>query len=412
VIALRTARKAMAAPNLPALDLDPYDPDVLRAPHDYYRRLRELGPLVWLPRYGVCASGHYAVVESVFRDHVRFTSARGVGLSDFAREPPWRAPSIILEVDPPAHERTRRVMARVLTPAAVARLKPGFDVAAEEVVARALAAGTFDAVSTLAAAYPLQVFGDAVGIEGSGRQRLLDYGRMVFDALGPDNALRRAALDTAAEVVPWIAARCARTALSADGFGAEIHAAAARGEITDEEAALLVRSLLSAGIDTTVATLGNLLYCFATHPEQWQALRCERQRLHAALDETLRFESPVHTFCRTSNASCEVGGAPMPGDCKILCVIGAANRDPTRWDAPDEFDIMRAPRAHVAFGSGIHVCVGQHVARHEIASLFAALLEGVARIELAGEPVWRPGHAVRSLAHLPLKLVAARCGAC
>jgi len=404
---MRTAPEAMAAPDLPALDLDPYDPDVLRAPHGYHRRLRELGPLVWLPRYGVCASGHYAVVERVFRDHLGFTSARGVGLSDFAREPPWRAPSIILEVDPPAHERTRRVMARVLAPGAIARLKPRFDAAAEELVARALAAGTFDAVDTLAAAYPLRVFGDAVGIESAGRERLLDYGRMVFDALGPDNALRRAALEPAVEVVTWIAARCARAALSADGFGAELHAAAERGEITPEEAALLVRSLLSAGIDTTVAALGNLLYCFATHPGQWQVLRSEPQRLQGAIDEALRFESPVHTFCRTSTASCEVGGAPMPRDCKILCVIGAANRDPARWDAPDTFDIRRAPRPHIAFGSGIHVCVGQHVARHEIASLLAALLERVARLELAGEPVWRPGHAVRGLAHLPLRLIAA-----
>ena len=104
---------------LPEFDVDPYAPNLLRAPAAYYRELRAHGPLVFMPRYGVCASGHIAVVEAVFRDWRRFSSARGVGLADFKRDPPWRAPSIILEVDPPAHDRARRVMTRVLSPQAI-----------------------------------------------------------------------------------------------------------------------------------------------------------------------------------------------------------------------------------------------------------------------------------------------------
>ena len=103
---------------LPVFDVDPYAEALLREPAAYYQALRACGPLVWIPRYGVCASGHISVVEAAFRDWRRFSSARGVGLADFSREPPWRPPSIILEVDPPAHERTRRVMARALSPQA------------------------------------------------------------------------------------------------------------------------------------------------------------------------------------------------------------------------------------------------------------------------------------------------------
>jgi hypothetical protein len=396
-----------AAHGLPVFDVDPYDAALLRAPVEYYRALRALGPLVWIPRYGVCASGHISVVEPAFRDWRRFCSSRGVGLTDFASEAPWRAPSIILEVDPPAHERTRRVMARALSPQAVRALQPRFEQVAARLVDEALAGGHIDGVTALAAAFPLEVFGDAVGVARAERDKLLTYGNMVFDALGPDNAVRRASLAYAAEVVPWITARCAREALSDDGFGAAIYAAAEHGEVSSEEASLLVRSLLSAGVDTTVATLANLLHCFATHPAQWQLLRAEPGLLGAAIDEVLRYESPVHTFCRTSTERVEFEQASMPADTKLLCVMGAANRDPARWEQADTFDIRRPSRPHVAFGSGIHVCVGQHVARQEITAVLGALVARVARLELAGEARWRVGNAVHTLQHLPLTLHAA-----
>ena len=391
---------------LPEFDVDPYDPAVLSAPAAYYRELRAHGPLVFIPRYGVCASGHIAVVEAVFRDWRRFSSARGVGLSDFKREPPWRAPSIILEVDPPEHDRARRVMTRVLSPQAIRALQPQFEEVAARLVDNALALGTLDGVTSLAAAFPLEVFGDAVGVAQGERERLLTYGTMVFDALGPDNAVRQTALAHAAEIVPWLTARCARDALRDDGLGAAIYAAAANSDVSEEEASLLVRSLLSAGIDTTVATLANLLLCCAEHPAQWARLRAEPGFIPATIDEVLRYASPVHTFCRTSTQAVQLFTVTMPADSKILCVMGAANRDPARWENPETFDITRPSRPHVAFGSGIHVCVGQHLARQEISAMLSALVARVERLELTGSPQWQAGNAVRSLTHLPLRLHA------
>ncbi len=392
---------------LPEFDADPYDPELLRAPAAYYRALRAHGPLVYIPHYGVCASGHIAVVEAVFRDWRRFSSARGVGLTDFAREPPWRAPSILLEVDPPDHDRTRRVMARALSPQAIRALQPQFEQVAARLVDEALALGEVEGVSALAAAFPLEVFGDAVGVAREQREQLLLYGNMVFDALGPDNAARRASLAHAAEVVPWITARCARDELRDDGLGAAIYAAAEVGDVSRDEASLLVRSLLSAGIDTTVATLANLLCCCAEHPRQWAKLRADPALIPATIDEVLRYASPVHTFCRTSTEIVSFAAATLPADTKLLCVMGAANHDPARWTDPERFDITRPSRPHVAFGSGIHVCVGQHLARQEITALLGALVARVAHIEPAGTPQWRAGNAVRTLARLPLRLHAA-----
>lgn len=391
---------------LPALDIDPFDADVLVAPDEYHRALRELGPIVYLPRYGACAIGRIDLVESVFRDWRRFPSARGVGLSDFKRESPWRPPSLVLEVDPPQHDRTRRVLARALSPSALEALDIRFARDADDLVLRALARQHIDAVAELAAAFPLKAFGDAVGLLDTERSMLLRYGTLVFNALGPDNALRRGSMASAPEVVSWIAARCQRPALSDDGFGAAIHAAAEAGDITVSEAELLVRSLLSAGIDTTVATLANGLYCFALYPQEWQKLKADAELIPAAIDEVLRYSSPVHTFCRTTDDEVEIAGTVLPEGTKILCVMAAANRDPRRWAEPDVFNITRERLPHVAFGSGIHVCVGQHVARREIAALLGALRRRVARLTLTGRATWLAGNAVRTLASLPLRLEA------
>jgi len=397
------------APDIPAWDIDPYAPDVLRDPEPYYAELRDRGPLVWLSRYGIFAAGRHREVQEVFSDWERFVSSRGVGLSDFRTEKPWRPPSIVLEVDPPAHTRTRAVITRALSPRAVGRLKAAFQAEADALVDRLLARDTddrgFDAVPDLAEAFPLKVFPDAVGIAAEEREMLLVYGAMVFNALGPDNAIRREAMSRAAEVTAWIGGRCRREAITGDGFAATIYAAADAGEIDEGEAGLLVRSMLSAGVDTTVNGLASALWCLSRNPGQYALLRADPTLARPCFEEVLRRTSPVHSFCRTANQDTRVSGVAVAEGSKILCVLAAANLDPDHWPDADRFDIRRRPVGHVAFGTGIHGCVGQAVARQEAEAVLSAIARKVAAIEPAGAPVWRPNNAVRGLQSLPIRFL-------
>jgi cytochrome P450 len=355
-----------------------------------------------LTRYGMWACGRYEEVKTIFSDWQRFSSSRGVGLSDFKLETPWRPPSIILEVDPPEHKRTRTVMMNTLSSRALASLIDGFQAHADLLVDRLLGVGEFDAVPDLAQAFPLKVFPDAVGLADGDRENLLIYANMVFNALGPDNQIRRDAMAQAGPVQSWIAEHCERGALAPGGFGESIYAAADSGDITEEEAGLLVRSLLSAGLDTTVAGFGNLLLCLARHPDQWATLKQNPDLIPNVFEEVLRFTSPVHTFCRTANANTTVSDIPIREGDKILCVLAAANLDAMRWQNPDVFDITRKSTGHVALGMGVHACVGRQVARFEARALLGALVSKVDRIELCGEPKWRPGNALTTLASLPI----------
>jgi len=398
---------SLTPPGSAVWDVDPFDEATLAEPDAYLTELRERGPIVWLPKYQTWATGRDELVRAIFSDWKNFCSSRGVGLADFAKEPPWRPPSIVLEVDPPAHARTRAVLAHALANRSVAALRPAFEVAAAELVSRSLDAGSLDGVRALAQAFPLQVFPDAVGLAHDGRENLLRYANMVFNALGPDNAVRQRAMTAAAGIPDWITAKCERRNLAEGGLGARIYEAADRGEVDELEASLLVRSLLSAGIDTTVAALGMALLLFAQHPDQWRLLRHDASLLRAAFDEVLRWGSPVHSFFRTTTTRVEVGGTQLGAGQKVLLAIAAANRDPRRWPDPERFDIGRRPVGHLAFGVGIHACVGMRVARLEAEVLLGELAARVATIELAGPPRWRPGNSLRMLQALPLHLRAA-----
>lgn len=390
---------------IPVWDVDPYAEDILRDPGEYYAELRARGPLVYIPKWSVLASGRYEETREIFSDHGRFVSSRGVGLNDFKYGKPWRPPSIILEVDPPDHTRTRKVMARALSPKAISGLKDEFRQTAEAIIGRLIERGSFEAVADLAEAFPVEVFPKAVGMVDSDRRRLVDYGAMVFNALGPDNKFRRAAMAQAPDIVPWITAACARDRLTRDGLGALIYGAADDGEVTEEEAAMLVRSFLSAGVDTTVTGIGNALWCLASNPTEYERLKADPLLARPCFEEVLRYTSPVHTFARTANQDTEVAGLAIAEGTKILCALASANLDPDKWGNPEIFRIDRKPIGHMAFGAGVHGCVGQNLARLELEAVLTVLAEQVDRIELAGEAVWRPNNAIHALDRMPLRFI-------
>ena len=393
------------SPTMPTSDADPFSHEVLEDPLPFQQELREAGPVVYLTRYDTYAFGRYDQVHAALVDWQRFQSGAGVGLSNFRYEKPWRPPSLLLEADPPKHDAPRRVLTKVLSPRSLRRLRERWFADAEALVDQVLQAGTeFDGVEALAEAFPLRVFPDAVGIPQEGRENLLPYGDHLFNTFGPGNDLVQKGVPRIGDLSAWVNAQCAREVLDEDGFGAQIWAASDRGDITPEMAPLVVRSLLSAGVDTTVHGLAAVLHAFATHPDQWARLREQPALVRVAFDEAVRWESPVQTFFRTAVTDVRVGEQVVPDGKKILMFLGAANRDPRRWDQPDRFDLARDPSGHVGFGMGIHQCAGQHVARLESEALLTALLRRVRSIDPAGPTRRHHNNTLRAWASIPLRV--------
>jgi len=388
----------------PRLDIDPFDEAFLADPYAHHPALRDAGPVVWLEPIRAYGMARHADVQAALRDHETFCSGRGVGLADFSKETPWRPPSLLLEADPPLHDRTRKLMNGIVSPQALKAIRPVWAERAEALADRLVAQRHFDAVTELGEAYPMLVFPDTIGVPEQGREQLLLYAAATFNAFGPRNAIFETGNEAAKDAIGWVAAACRREHLAPGGWGMAVYEAADRGDCTPEEAERLVRSFLSAGVDTTVNGIGHLILAFASFPEEWDKLRERPSLTKKALDESLRWDSTVQTFFRTTTRDVEIEGVTIPEGSKVVLFLAAANRDPRKWEEPERFDVDRVASGHVGFGFGIHQCLGQMVARLEGELVLDALVKRVRSIRLAGPPKRRLNNTLHAIASLPVEV--------
>lgn len=393
----------------PVLDIDPFSRESMDNPITLDETIRAAGPLAYVPKYGFWITGSDAVAREVFEDWRRFSSAFGTGLTNVVREEPWRKPSTILEADPPVHTPNRKVLARVLSPGALRKMADDFRAEAERMVDELLDRREVDIASDLAFAFPFKVLPDAVGLQPTGRHHLMPYSALNFNAMGPKNDLYLAARKVVEEqgTFEYVAAQMSEENLVPGGFGEEIYAAAHKGDISHEDAGMLVRAFISAGIDTTVFGIGIAIKALMDHPAEWAKLRADPSLARAAFEEGLRWYAPSPVIGRTTRAPTELAGVQLGAEEKVMMWLAAANRDPARWDDPDAYDISRRTVGHLSFGTGIHGCVGQMVARLEAESVLGALARKVARIEPAGEPERVYINWLRGYHSIPVRLIAA-----
>ena len=390
----------------PASAIDPFAADYLTDPYPFHRELRALGPLVWLDQYGVWCVTRHKETLAVLANPKLYCSGAGVGITNAFKDVPWRTPSLLLEADAPAHKPRRRLLHSILSGESAATLRAQFEITARAVVDRVLDLSAPDGVRDVAQAYILKAF--PVGLAETGRENLLPYGAMVFNGFGPRNAIFEASLADVTPRLPWIMAACKRENLKPGGLGERVYQGADAGDVTHDEALLLLRSFLSAGLDTTVDAIGGALHAFAAFPDQWAKLRANPSAalIRNAFEEVLRYHAPLQTFFRTTTQAVTLAGVPIVASEKLMLSMGCANRDPDRWARPDEFDIERRVAGHLGFGAGVHGCVGQIVARLEVEVLLTEMVKRVAAIELAGPAIVKLNNAIRGFASLPVRLTS------
>jgi cytochrome P450 len=203
--------------------------------------------------------------------------------------------------------------------------------------------------------------------------------------MGPMNELFQEAMrDTPPAVFDWAGRACERDNLAPGSLGTAMYEAADRGEVTTEEARLLVGILLSAAADTTVLTMANAIRAFAEFPDQYALLRSEPKLIRAAFEESLRWDSPSRMAGRIAMRDVEIDGYVIPKGERCGLMFAAANRDPRYWKAADRYDIRRENSGHLGFGYGVHACVGRALALLEADALFGAIMCDVASFEPAG----------------------------
>jgi len=391
--------------NIPVYDGDMFGREAILNARATDDAVREMAPVVWLARENIAIVGRFDHVVAGLTDWRSFSS----------RSRPWDDPTsarrgILLTDDPPRHTELRKVMSKVLSPSRLQEWSAAFARVAEEHVGRlmARAGDPIDANLDITRPYVHQVLPDLLGMPKEGREHISAFGNIGWAMLGPRNETFHQALQGADTVAQWADWSCARENMTKDGLAEATYRLADVGEITHDEAKLLVRAILSAGSDTTVVTGANAIRAFCEFPEQWEALRANPNLFRNAFDESLRWDSPSRLAGRITAKEVAIEGYTLPAGTRTGLLFAAANRDPRKWNEPDRFDITRDLRGHVGWGYGPHSCVGKVMAQLEMEALFGALLRHVAHFESAGEPEWWMTTIGHGPYRLPVRLIAAQ----
>jgi cytochrome P450 len=386
---------------LPSTDLDMFGDEVLSDPYRFYRTLRDIGPAVRLDRYdGVLAITRYDDVKRIALDWQSFTSKKGVSFNRHRNEV---AANSVLMSDPPEHKHLRGIILEWLSAKRVRQFRDEIEGRAEALVDELVARGSFDAVTDLAEALPALVVGEMVGLPRELRNRLLEWGEANFDSAGPDNERTRRSAEVADSVYELLP-NVTKADVSPSSVSYELLTSVEEGRMTLSDAMRVMVNLSVPSIDTTISGIATAVHQLGLAPEQWRELRENPALVPQACEEALRFEAPAQVFGRVATVDYPVGNdAIITAGSRVALYYGSANRDERHYSHPDRFDLHRDASDHLAFGHGLHHCVGAPLARIEITAAVAALVKRVRTFEV-GAPKRRLNNVTRRLASLPMSV--------
>jgi cytochrome P450 len=431
----------------------PVRPDDLRAfaalltpqtaadPYPVYARWRAQRPVA-RPRERLYVLSRFADCEAVLADPAFGRAEDGADRPGTALAPPGDGANArsLLRLNPPDHTRLRRLVSRAFTPARVRELAPRVEELTADLLGRALAgsvpadsaldgldgpeqaglaaggAGRFDLISGLALPLPVAVISELLGIPPGDRPRLVTWSAALARSLDPGFLIteqervrmRGARLEFAAYLRGLLPSR--RRSPGGDLVSALIAVHDSDGSLSEDELIGLCMLLLIAGHETTRSLIGAVALALLRHPGELAALTADPSLAEQAVEEALRYDPPVQILSRFALRSTQVAGTTITAGSFVVMLLGAANRDPALGDNPDQFSLSRTVRRHLAFGHGIHFCLGAPLARLETAIVLRQLLPLLPRLHIAGEPEWRPNIVLRGLEHLWLEPVPSRAG--
>ena len=385
---------------------NPLDPAVRADPYPAYRALREADPVHRSPLQEMWVVSRYRDISWLLRDH-RLSVDRS-RWDHFRPMIEDGAPRSMLVQDPPDHTRLRTLVSKAFTPRVVEGLRPKIEALVGEALARAAARGGLELIDELAYPLPVTVIAELLGVPSRDWHRFRDWSRVLISNLDPLTLRDEervgafvAARDGLAAYLRGVVAERRRE--PRDDLISALIAVEERGDVLGErELIVMLNLLLVAGHETTVNLIGNGMHALLRHPDQLALLRARPELIESAVEELLRWDSPVQLTSRVAIADFELGGrAIRPGEL-LLMLLGGANRDPEQFPDPDRLDITRSPNPHLSFSRGIHFCLGAPLARLEAQIAIRELVTRFPALRPAAEPEQGDTVTLRGLRRLPL----------
>jgi cytochrome P450 len=385
-------------------DIDLFSEVSLNDPFDNYRSFRDMGRVAYMRAHKVWIITRYDEVKGVLADPKTFSSAEGPVINNVLNKA-WKGMAVAS--DGKDHAHLRQVMMQVLGPRSSQTWAEDIKRTAKTIVDDLLEHREFDAVVDFAQMMPmlsvLHVLGLSPDIET--RRDLLHWATDAYDACGPDGTYREDHLTRSIpNLYTYASENITRGKVRPDSVGDLTFRAVDAGQITEEMAAGIIGSYITAGLDTTASGIGNMMLLLCQHPEQWKILRDDPSLINSAFLEAVRMETPIQWFARVTTRDVEFDDVVIPAGTRLVHYYGSANRDERHYVEPNRFDVRRNPVDSMAFGFGVHSCVGRWLSDLEVQSLMKEFVTRVDRLELLGEPVRHMNNTIRSLERLPVRV--------
>jgi cytochrome P450 len=394
----------------------PNDLSFIADPYPTYAELRAASPVLYDEATDHWLVSRYEDVNALLRDrrfgrtyHHIATHAE-MGRQD---EPEWHAPfwnlirAGILDMEPPDHTRVRRLVAKAFTPRYVDGLRPMVQRVMDSLVESVAGAGEFDMLPTLAEPLPVTVIAEMLGVPEQDRRHLRPWSADICKMyeLNPPLESQRDAVRASTEFSQYLRELSReRRARPRDDLISALTQVVDEGEtLTEDELVGTCVLILNAGHEATVNSTLIGWWTLLRHPERLKELREDRSLLPSAIEELLRFDTPLQMFERWVLEPFELHGHRIALGAELGLLFGSANRDPNVFEQPDELDLAREPNPHLTFGNGIHFCLGAPLGRLELQVSFATVLDSFPDLELVEEPVWKPNYIIRGLAGLRVR---------
>ncbi len=378
---------------------DFYSNTFIKDPIPHYQRMRDLGPAVWLPRHKLWAVTRYEDVKAaLFADKV-LVSGKGIAANSLTNKMMTKD-TITLTADGEDHMRRRGVVGKPLSKKGIKELKQQIQNEADSLIDKLLAKKCFDGVTDFAEHLPVHIVSNLLGIPESGRKNMLKWSTEAFNTTGPMNFRTLKSMSAGIQMLRY-GNKISRHNIDPKGWVSNLYNAVDAGVLEEKEVPAMVNDYMGPSLDTTIIASSHMLHQLGKHPELWQQLRSNPELITSTVNETLRLTSPVRGWTRFAAQDYEIDGTVLPAGSRVLVVLASANLDERKWKCPQQFDITRNPRDHVAFGFGVHSCLGRHLAQLEMESLLRAMIERVNRIEV-GKPKLAMNNTLRGFSQLPV----------
>ncbi len=378
---------------------DPTSASIRNNPYDTYDRMRDKDPVHRMRLINAWALTRFEDVDMVLRDHKRFSKDDGADME-------YRS---MLHHDPPDHTRLRSLVSKAFTPRSVAELHPGIQRIVDELLADLEGKDRFDLIESFAFPLPVTVIAEMLGVPAQDMDRFKDWSNDIALTIEPslsDEQVRRIQ-QSSEELIEYFEGiiEQRRNKPQDDMITALLNAEEEGDRLTHEELLATLMLLLVAGNETTRNLIGNGMLALLKNPDQLQRLRDNPDMLDTAINELLRYDSPVQLDGRIVHEDVDIAGHRIRAGQRVLCAIGAANRDPSVFADPNALDIGRRERSHIAFGRGIHHCLGAPLAMLEGRVAFLALLDRFPSMSLIAEPDFREQVVLRGVEELWVEVV-------